>query len=79
MGILGPIFRKDAGAVVKALKAESPAAIESQAASGKITVNVDGKQIELEPEAVEIKKEVISGGREVDVLEVRGAVVVIVR
>ncbi len=79
MGILGPRFRKDAGAVVKALKAESPAAIEAQAASGKITVSVDGKPIELEPEAVEIMKEVISGGREVDVLEVRGAVVVIVR
>ncbi|HPS90402.1 MAG TPA: class I tRNA ligase family protein, partial [Methanosarcina vacuolata] len=79
MGILGPRFRKDAGAIVKALKAESPAAIESQAASGKITVNVDDKPIELEPEAVEIKKEVISGGREVDVIEVRGAVVVIVR
>jgi len=79
MGILGPRFRKDAGAVVKALKAESPVAIEAQAASGKITVSVDGKPIELEPEAVEIRKEVISGGREVDVLEVRGAVVVIVR
>jgi valyl-tRNA synthetase len=79
MGILGPIFRKDAGAVVKALKAEDPAAIEAQAASGKITVNVNDKQIELEPEAIEIRKEVISGGREVDVLEVRGAVVVIVR
>lgn len=79
MGILGPRFRKDAGAVVKALKAEDPAAIEAQAASGKITVNVDGKPIELESEAVEIRKEVISAGREVDVLEVRGAVVVIVR
>ncbi|WP_292377428.1 valine--tRNA ligase [Methanosarcina sp. UBA289] len=79
MGILGPRFRKDAGAIVKALKAEDPAAIEAQAASGKITVNVDGKPIELESEAVEIKKEVISAGREVDVLEVRGAVVVIVR
>lgn len=79
MGILGPRFRKDAGTVVKALKAENPAAVEAQAASGKITVNVNGKPIELEPEAVEIRKEVISGGREVDVLEVRGAVVVIVR
>ncbi len=79
MGILGPRFRKDAGAVVKALKAEDPAAIEAQAASGKITVNVNGKPIELESEAVEIRKEVISAGREVDVLEVRGAVVVIVR
>jgi len=79
MGILGPRFRKDAGAVVKALKAEDPAAVEAQKVSGKITVIVNDESIELEPEAVEIRKEVISGGREVDVLEVRGAVIVIVR
>jgi valyl-tRNA synthetase len=79
MGILGPRFRKDAGTVVKVLKAENPAAIEAQATSGKITVNVNGELIELKPEAVEIRKEVISGGREVDVLEVRGAIVIIVK
>jgi len=79
MGLIGPRFRKDAGAVVKALQAENPAALEAQATSGKITVTVNGQQIELESEAVEIKKEVISGGREVDVLEVSGTVVVIVR
>ncbi|HII79683.1 MAG TPA: valine--tRNA ligase, partial [Methanosarcina sp.] len=79
MGILGPRFRKDAGAVVKALKAEDPTSVEAQAASGKITIAVNGEKIELGPEAVEIRKEVISGGREVDVLDVKGAVVVIVR
>ncbi|MDD3316408.1 MAG: valine--tRNA ligase [Methanosarcina sp.] len=79
MGILGPRFRKDAGAVVKALKAEDPVALEAQVASGKITVTVKGETIELEPETVEIRKEVISGGREVDVVKVKDAVVVIVR
>lgn len=79
MGILGPRFRKDAGAVVKALKAEDPVALEAQVASGKITVTVKGEPIELEPETVEIRKEVISGGREVDVVKVKDAVVVIVR
>jgi valyl-tRNA synthetase len=79
MGILGPRFRKDAGAIVKALKEKNSATLEAEAESGKIVINVNGKQIELEPEAVEIKKEVISAGREVDVLEVRGAVIVIVR
>ncbi|MCO5383802.1 MAG: valine--tRNA ligase [Methanosarcina barkeri] len=79
MGILGPRFRKDAGAVIEALKAEVPAAVEAQAILGKITFIVNGEQVDIEPEAVEIRKEVISGGREVDVIEVRGAVVVIVR
>jgi valyl-tRNA synthetase len=79
MGLLGPRFRKEAGAVIKALEAEDPAAVEAQAISGKITVTVKGEKIELEPEAVEILKEVISDGREVDVLDVKGAVVVIVR
>jgi valyl-tRNA synthetase len=79
MGLLGPRFRKEAGAVVKALKSEDPAAVEAQAASGKITVTVNGEKIELGPEVVEIRKEVISGGREVDVLDIKGAVVVIVR
>ena len=79
MGFLGPRFRKDAGAVVKALQAEDPAAIEAQVASGKITVTVNGEAIELEPGAVEVRKEVISGGREVDVLDVKGAIIVIVR
>lgn len=35
MGILGPRFRKDAGAVIEALKAEVPAAVEAQAILGK--------------------------------------------
>jgi valyl-tRNA synthetase len=79
MGFIGPNFRKDAGAIVKALKDEDPAIIEKQAAAGKITVTINGKVIDLEPHAVEIRKEVISGGREVDVLEVSSAIVVIVR
>ncbi|KKG91850.1 hypothetical protein DU66_00140 [Methanosarcina mazei] len=64
---------------MKALKAEDPTSVEAQIASGRITVTVNGEKIELEPEAVEIRKEVISGGREVDVLDIKGAVVVIVR
>ncbi|MDQ1251831.1 MAG: valyl-tRNA synthetase [Euryarchaeota archaeon] len=79
MGFIGPNFRKDAGAIVKALKDEDPAIIEKQAAAGIITVTINDKVIDLEPHAVEIRKEVISGGREVDVLEVSSAIVVIVR
>jgi valyl-tRNA synthetase len=79
MGLLGPRFRKEAGVIVKALQEEDPVAIEKQVAAGKIFVTVNGEKIELEPEAVEIKKEVTSRGREVDVLEVSSAIVVIIR
>jgi valyl-tRNA synthetase len=79
MGLIGPRFRKDANDVVKALKKEDLATIEAQQASGKITIVVNGQQIEIESEAVVITKEVISHGREVDILEVNDAIVVIVK
>ena len=79
MGLIGPRFRKKAGAVIKALQNEDPAVIEKQRTAGKILMTINGEKIELEPEAVEIKTEVISRGREVDVLKVSNAIVVIVR
>ena len=79
MGLIGPRFRKDANDVVKALKKEDLATIEAQQASGKITIVVNDQQIEVESEAVVITKEVISHGREVEILEVNDAIVVIVK
>jgi valyl-tRNA synthetase len=79
MGLIGPHFRKDANDVVRALKNEDLATIEAQQASGEITIVVKGQQIKIESEAVVITKEVISEGREVDILEVNDAIVVIVR
>jgi len=79
MGLIGPRFRKDANDVVKALKKVDLATIEAQQALGKITITVNGQPIEIESEAVVVTKEVISEGREVDILEVNDAIVVIVR
>ena len=79
MGLIGPRFRKDAEDVVTALKKEDLATIEAQQTSGKITIAVNEQSIEIESEAVVITKEVISKGREVDILEVNEAIVVIVR
>jgi len=79
MGIIGPKFRNRAGAIIKTLTGENPKRIAEQAAEGCIVLVVDGEKIELDPGSVQIEKEVISAGRTVDVLDVSGTVVVIVR
>lgn len=79
MGIIGPKFRDKAGSIVEKLNSEDPEKIARQAEEGKIVVSVDGENIELEPDSVEIEKKAMSSGRAVDVLDVDGTVVVIVR
>ncbi|NYT19230.1 MAG: class I tRNA ligase family protein, partial [Methanosarcinales archaeon] len=79
MGIIGPKFRKQAGAIIKTLTSMDPVEVADIASKGNINITVDGEDIELEPESVVIEKEVISAGRAVDVLDVNGTVVVIVR
>ncbi|WP_135604209.1 valine--tRNA ligase [Methanococcoides sp. NM1] len=79
MGIIGPKFRKQAGAIIKTLTLMDPVEVADIASKGNISITVDGEDIELEPESVVIEKEVISAGRAVDVLDVNGTVVVIVR
>ncbi|WP_440952742.1 valine--tRNA ligase [Methanococcoides sp. FTZ1] len=79
MGIIGPKFRKQAGAIIKTLTSMDPVEVADIASKGNINITVDGEDIELEPESIVIEKEVISAGRAVDVLDVNGTVVVIVR
>ena len=79
MGIIGPKFRNKAGAIIKSLTAEDPKRIAEQAAEGSIVVIVGDEEIELGPESVQIEREVISAGRAVDVMDVNGNTVVIVR
>ena len=79
MGIIGPKFRNKAGAIINSLIAENPKRIAEQAAEGSIVVIVGDEEIKLGPESVQIEKEVISAGRTVDVLDVDGTAVVIVR
>ncbi|MBN2110186.1 MAG: valine--tRNA ligase, partial [Methanosarcinaceae archaeon] len=79
MGKIGPVFRGKAKAIIDALADENPKKIADEALKGRITVNVDGELIELDPDHVEIEKEVVSAGRSVDVLDVCGFPVVIVR
>ncbi len=79
MGIIGPRFRGQAKAIINAIGSESPEKIARDISKGKITLSVNGLTVELDPECVEIEKEVVSQGRSVDVLEVNGTPVVIVR
>ncbi|MCL2550348.1 MAG: valine--tRNA ligase [Methanimicrococcus sp.] len=79
MGMLGPMFRDKAGAVIAALKALPPREAEAMKAAGKIEITAGGEKIELGADAIEIKIEVISNGREIDLLNVGDAVIVIVK
>ncbi len=80
MKVLGPIFRKDAGKVVKALSGIDPADVARQASGGgMIRIKVDSEVFEVPANAIAIEREVVLGGRAVDVIEVDGATVVITR
>jgi valyl-tRNA synthetase len=79
MGKIGPVFRGKAKAIIDALLEENPKKVADEISKGKISVSVNGEVIELEPDFVEIEKEVVSAGRSVDVLDVSGMPVVIVR
>jgi valyl-tRNA synthetase len=79
MGKIGPKFRGQAKAIIDALLEENPKRIADEMARGRISVSVNGEVIELEPDFVEVEKEVVSAGRSVDVLDVSGMPVVIVR
>ncbi len=79
MGVIGPKFRGQAKDIINALIEENPKKISDEAEKGMITVKVNGDMLELEPECVEIEKEVVLAGRAVDVLDIGGVAVVIVR
>ena len=79
MSLLGPMFGNKVGAVAAALKALPPKDAEEMKNTGIITINVAGESIELSAHAIEIKKEIFSAGREIDLIHVDDAVVVIVK
>jgi valyl-tRNA synthetase len=79
MKVLGPIFRKEAGKIIGALSGLDPGVIAEQAASGTIKLEVGADVFEIPADAVTIEREVVLGGRAVDVLEAGGAIVVITR
>ncbi|MCK5661703.1 MAG: class I tRNA ligase family protein, partial [Methanosarcinales archaeon] len=79
LSLIGPKFRDTAGPIIAALKSADPVDILSQVESGGINIEVNGTNVELPPEAVEIISEMASKGRSVDVLEVGDIAVVILK
>jgi valyl-tRNA synthetase len=79
MKVLGPIFRKEAGKIIGALSEIDPGVIAEQAAIGTIKVEIGADVFEIPADAVTIEREVVLGGRAVDVVEAGGAIVVITR
>ncbi len=78
MSVLGPLYRGKVGAIMEALKNDLPRVAE-QVKAGTISIEVDGETIELDAGSIEIKKEFISKGRAVDVLQVGDVVIAITK
>ncbi len=79
MGKIGPKFRGQAKAIIDALLAADPQQILDDISKGNLSVSINGELIALEPDFVEVETAVVSSGRSVDVLDVRGKPVIIVR
>ncbi|MCX9014176.1 MAG: valine--tRNA ligase [Candidatus Methanoperedens sp.] len=79
MKVLGKTYRSKAKAIVDAMKNAGIMEIVRQAESGSVTLHVDGEDIILDTTCFTIEKEVLLGGKAVDVLEVEDAVIVITR
>jgi valyl-tRNA synthetase len=75
---IGPAFRDRAGAVVGALEAADPAAIERQKnGNDTIELDVEGETVTLDGDAVAIEREQRVAGEEVAVLDAEGATVLV--
>ena len=75
---IGPAFRDRAGAVVGALEAADPAAIERQKnGNDTIELDIEGETVTLDGDAVAIEREQRVAGEEVAVLDAEGATVLV--
>lgn len=77
MSALGPLFRNDAGRVAFLLKSLNPKDAEDMKQKNAVTIVLDSEEKVLNGSFIEIEKEMVSRGKEVDVLHVRKAVVII--
>ncbi|MBC7110065.1 MAG: valine--tRNA ligase [Archaeoglobi archaeon] len=74
MSVIGPKYREKAKKIISFIKESDPEELVRAIQSGEAEIE-DGIKIEMED--VEIEYELVSGGKEVDVIEERDAVIVI--
>jgi valyl-tRNA synthetase len=79
MKVLGPMFKDKSAGVIGALSAMSAGEVAKKKAAGKILVSLDGNDIEVPPEAVDIITETLSAGTAVDVIKAGEATVLVRR
>lgn len=80
MGVIGPKFKKDAKEIILSLSHIDPQTIiDDIDKKNKIDLVISKGNIELTSDSIEIEKEIISLGRAVDVLDVQGVQVIIIK
>ncbi|RZB32910.1 MAG: valyl-tRNA synthetase [Candidatus Argoarchaeum ethanivorans] len=77
MSIIGPRYKKQAKQIVRALQTANPAHIAAQMKTNHIVLQIDAESINLEPEAVSVKSELMLHGKAVDAETIKDAIVVI--
>lgn len=74
---LGPLFKGEAGAVAEAIAKADPDALYAQLSEGSARLSVNGREIELSPELLDIQKTLSLDGREVSTMQCGNALLVI--
>jgi len=74
---LGPLFKSQAKDIVKAISEADPKDIAEQIASGKVTFSIDGSEVALDPELLELERRLTLGGRAVDTIQFENILIVI--
>jgi len=79
MAVLGPLLRADAKRAIDAMQKMREDELLKMVEEGTIRVQLDGKQIEVPSNAIHIEEEFLVEGERVDVIEIDGATLLVVR
>jgi valyl-tRNA synthetase len=74
---LGPAFKADAKAIVAELAKMDPKSVADELSKGSLKVSVNGNDIDLAAEYVELEKRLMLNGKAVDTLQVGNILIII--
>ncbi|MHC1593356.1 MAG: valine--tRNA ligase [Methermicoccaceae archaeon] len=77
MAVLGPMLRRDAGKAVEAMHNIGGDALLKMVREGSIRVQLDGNELELPPDSIQIEEETLVGGERVDMIEMEKATLLV--